>query len=584
MLPDEWSENLTFRYSTPQFSILNHITIAVSSVSLLLSLVVVIFYAVFWYYERKKADRVSLRCVALGSISNVIDTVLDIASSVRRTDQTYCRVLGLIVDFLDVINAGFLAVIGVNLFLIFVFKIKRSERLERFYYPAIFVYSITTMIVPVIEESQLVIPRDPDLSCWYYNHIGDRESHFVSWMYYYALIFFIALLGLFCSMTAVVKLFRQEAANFRGMRRFSPSGLANMSSTAKPRHDQSQDRQRPRSSFPRVVMRCITYTLVPFLIHIWGFAIQIRVSTKRRAPYGLTVVSTIMSSAEGLLTGMVFFSEPVVVSHIKEKMSDFYRAYGEEFSVLEEYGHGASLRRRRRGSRVTSGAAESIHSTRTAHSTCSQYVSNLLDKRNLVPRPAIVEKEYHPQVDLGDGQTLAPPILTGATPPSSIVTSVDDEYADESEVRTIPMRRVSVSSSVYSRIRNEYERRLSDETNTSTLVNDAQYYRNLVPSPDAPDEVFIPYRSPALARAAHWMFVKIDRLRGRRNNSSNSNINAISNQRQQQEQSPGPYGSDGDSSIWATGSNRRTAHSAPEVVVQAPSMPSVRSAPSDSSC
>ncbi|KAI7856757.1 hypothetical protein BDC45DRAFT_48672 [Circinella umbellata] len=166
MVQPQRGVNFTFPYEDDQLDVLNTITIVVASISLFASILVLIFYGLFMYYERKKADRVSLRCVALGSISNVIDITLDLGSTIGETPQTGCRVIGLIVNFMDVLNAGFLAVIGINLFLVFVLKIDRTKRLERIYYPLIVFYGIMAMIGPIVKESQQFVPKNPTFNCW----------------------------------------------------------------------------------------------------------------------------------------------------------------------------------------------------------------------------------------------------------------------------------------------------------------------------------------------------------------------------------------------------------------------------------
>ena len=327
---------------------------------------------------------------------------------------------------------------------------------------------------------------------------------------------------------------------------------------------------------------------------------------------------------------MIFFSEPVIITCIKEKMAELYRTYGEEFSILEEHAHknGTTIRKQKYQERRQYSLASSHGITditlQSGPTSGTQCTSNLFDKGNLMPRPAVAENVYSPfhnqyssslsstvsHVDLGDGHrgttTLAPPRTTtspvrsvGSTfttsttttplnsPPlqrtrsssltssptltSSIATvesiesfsSIGDDryYGDAtSEIRTIPVRRVSVSSSVYSRIRTEYERRLSDGSTVSTLVNHPGLGINLVPSRDTPDQVFIPYRSPALARATHWLLVNIDRLRGHSPGTNSSN-------EQQQEHDT----SDSGMSIIPTNSHL-SIQSYPEVIIHSPPM------------
>ena len=156
----------TFPYVDSQFEALYKITIVATSISLLASILVVVFYALLMHYERKKADRVSLRCVALGTLFNIIDILLDIGSSAGRPPQALCRAIGIIVDFTDVLNAGFLSIIGINLFLVFVIKINRTKRLEWIYYPSIVLYSTMAVIGPIIQEARNTVPYNPAFGCW----------------------------------------------------------------------------------------------------------------------------------------------------------------------------------------------------------------------------------------------------------------------------------------------------------------------------------------------------------------------------------------------------------------------------------
>ena len=79
-------------------------------------------------------------------------------------------------------------------------------------------------------------------------------------MCYYGFIFFIILLGLIGSLFAMIKLFREEASNFKVIRHITASThISNNNKGVKP--SSIQGSRSPQASVPKVIIRCITYTL-----------------------------------------------------------------------------------------------------------------------------------------------------------------------------------------------------------------------------------------------------------------------------------------------------------------------------------
>ena len=164
-IPSTWRAQ-SFSYTDSQLDDIERAIVVMSALSLACSLAVAVFYAFFLYYERRKTDRVSLRCVALATVVNVADSALGIVSGVRSDTPVYCRGIGFVIDFTDVFNACLLSIIGINLVLIFVIQIKFHERLEWFYYPGAFVYSVAAMIFPIVQETEHISSEHQRFNCW----------------------------------------------------------------------------------------------------------------------------------------------------------------------------------------------------------------------------------------------------------------------------------------------------------------------------------------------------------------------------------------------------------------------------------
>lgn len=159
------SEN-SFPYTTEQTVIVAKITISFIALSFFASGLVLLLWLLMWFIERPQLNRVSLRCVAMASAVNLIDGIFDIVMwSIDASEKT-CRGLSLTVDFLDVINVALLAVVGINLVLVVVLSVRKRDKLERFYYPCILLYSAVVIVVPLYEEIVKPVVVSDTIGCW----------------------------------------------------------------------------------------------------------------------------------------------------------------------------------------------------------------------------------------------------------------------------------------------------------------------------------------------------------------------------------------------------------------------------------
>lgn len=112
-----------------------------------------------WYFILKKkmkqkgsccplnsANRVSLRCVFLFSLEDVINDILYITMAFIRDDNRFCTPAGVIVQFSDVLSATLLTLVRLNLLLVFVNIVPRKDLLERFYYPIALIYILFVVL------------------------------------------------------------------------------------------------------------------------------------------------------------------------------------------------------------------------------------------------------------------------------------------------------------------------------------------------------------------------------------------------------------------------------------------------------
>lgn len=166
---DHSSDGITyyFSYSPWQLRALDAITYTGSAISLATSMATAVFYTYLLVRHRQEADRVSLRCVAFASITNIIQSILDIAqATVASTKLNACRAFGIISEFVDVLYSASLAVIGVNLIVVFVLKLKHAGLFTRVYLPVIIIFSLLSTIAPIYDEVTSPVKLRPGTTCW----------------------------------------------------------------------------------------------------------------------------------------------------------------------------------------------------------------------------------------------------------------------------------------------------------------------------------------------------------------------------------------------------------------------------------
>lgn len=166
--------DIVFPYTEGEFFSLQQANIAASSISLVASICVVLTYIYMLVYHGKKANRVSLRCVFLCSVSEALSSIMSI---VVTTDKVYfCNAANIVIGFTSIFSSAALTIVGINLILIFVINVKRRDVLERFYYPILVIYSIVGALAPIYRHIGVNSTNTGDHSCWYITYILVRSK------------------------------------------------------------------------------------------------------------------------------------------------------------------------------------------------------------------------------------------------------------------------------------------------------------------------------------------------------------------------------------------------------------------------
>ncbi|CEP16578.1 hypothetical protein [Parasitella parasitica] len=402
------------------------------------SLLITITYIHFRISRPDEANRVSLRCVFMASLMNLINSIFDIAIVLIVGDTYACRASAMISMLTRVMSAVFLTLVGVNLVLVFVCNVNASaRRLERIYYPSAFAYGLLTITMPIVESSDDVLSPNTDLRCYYYIHYYQFLGHSsMLWMWFYGFLFLSVVIAVICSIIALIKLMREHRALIRKW-----IHIASMSQTTESAQSNIEQRAKSQSNvFMRVVSRCVMYPLVPFISNIWG---------------------RIRQYSDGQME---------IVSLGNKKSSH------------------------------TKGPKSQSSSITIVSSSCLRQPPSIYNKHQIAQQMSTTDgsEELSSNVD-------------------SEINTLKQTNNDAIPFNTVPMRRLSVPPSVYTRIHHTDNcispsslplPQSSVSSSNSTEVDFDSPSQSCFANPHSDHRILVPYKHPRLAFALHWFLVK----------------------------------------------------------------------------
>jgi hypothetical protein len=140
---------------------------AAAGISIGANSIVLILHAFMTWYRPAIVNRLSLRMIVLSCIFNMIFCACQLVSDSIPSTSFSCRVLAYILIASDTMACMSLAMVGLNLVMIFVLKVSRSIKLELLYY---LIISLSGIIVTVIPYRFGTVKgpknQDNDATCW----------------------------------------------------------------------------------------------------------------------------------------------------------------------------------------------------------------------------------------------------------------------------------------------------------------------------------------------------------------------------------------------------------------------------------
>lgn len=125
------------------------LAIATAAISLFCCLLVLGFHSFMLWYKPAAVDRVSLRLIILSAGCNVLFTILKLVFTKLDDTSLACNVLAYFLVTSDVMASTCLAMVSLNLVLIFIVRVVHPQALEKYYYVIIIVIALLVAMVPL---------------------------------------------------------------------------------------------------------------------------------------------------------------------------------------------------------------------------------------------------------------------------------------------------------------------------------------------------------------------------------------------------------------------------------------------------
>ncbi|KAI8078695.1 uncharacterized protein BX664DRAFT_369152 [Halteromyces radiatus] len=476
-------QDTKFLYTSDQFNTLHTSTLVTSIIALVSSVAVLSSFLYLWIMDRKRANRISLRCVMIACTANGLDSIMNITMSFVQGPHKFCRAAGVISNISRLTSASFLAIVGLNLVLIFVINVKRRDLLEYFYYPCACLYILICAAVSIYKIATLPYLDSTNDTCWFLNYIDERSQAVFSWMWYYGFLFFINIVAGISSGIALYKLIHEQQALRKNVDHNTYMGEASTNQA------ESRFQRRQSAVLSKVVVRCIIYPLIPLVVNIWGFGIQMKITIIHKPPsFTLAMFDTIFACLDGFLVAIVFFTDPALTAFVNDRIQYWRRVYVEEYRLVEIRNDTSDTMERKKEKTqtlyimppldiphadLTNWDSAIIHTNPTSRYSSTSH-NRVPMRRICIPPSSLTQLSSRYNIRQ----------LSLCTLPSSSDTLETVDNGDQ-PVSHFPMQQIPSTSSV---------------TNLTSDSQPTESQRNVI------HEVFIPYKSIWWARLCHRLF------------------------------------------------------------------------------
>ncbi|KAL0140007.1 hypothetical protein V8B55DRAFT_1503343 [Mucor lusitanicus] len=314
---------------------------AAAAVSFVSNGCVLILHAFMTWYRPAVVNRLSLRMIVVSVVFNMVYCACQLVTDDISNQSSACRAIAYVMIAADTMACMCLAMVGLNLVMIFVLKVSRSVKIEIIYYLIVAASGVIVCLVPFYVGT----PKGPrnkreEASCWYHYYFNGRINNIFNWMWYYAWLLFSSVFAALCAAISIRFVVKKQE-NFNGaldmFTKRNQKDLHTMAIIKRYAVDNTD-------VFQKIARRCICYPIVPLISKSWGIGIEIAATQKVSVPYPIYVIDRAFSCLLGFMISCIYFTDPAIRAVVKESIHKLKQRYVYDyFSIKYEPGTDPSV-------------------------------------------------------------------------------------------------------------------------------------------------------------------------------------------------------------------------------------------------
>ncbi|GAA5810968.1 hypothetical protein MFLAVUS_004397 [Mucor flavus] len=448
--------------------------------------------------------RLSLRMIVLSCIFNMLYCACQVVTDDIPSTSFSCRVLAFVLISSDTMACMCLAMVGLNLVTIFVFKVSRSMKLEILYYCFIILSGVLVVVVPILVGPTRG-PKNKDAlsSCWQ--------------MWYYGWILFSLAFAAICAAISIRFVMKRQD-NFAGtLDMFKRRSKIEMSqiNTLKIYANNNTD------IFTKIARR------LPFFSKTWGVAIEIAAIQEAYIPYEIFILDRIFSCLLGFMVSCIYFTDPAIGAVLQDFRDSLKKKYVfDYYSVKFQPGKDPTIQAKSQYPRLISVVPLSgAHTPDESYRVRSMYFStgqtstnegeiflnNPLEMSHLHPHLGHVPIQYKPEIPTMEVHKAREEHERSDRRYSVVsVTSVAGKVFLPNEILQHETTTNKLNCFQSSNISTIPMRRVSDVKKTPL---DTRRHRRAYSKNAGTVEMLVPFKFPKAAKCLHWVLVSIFRVK-----------------------------------------------------------------------
>lgn len=243
-------------------------------------------------------------------------------------------------------------------------------------------------------------------------------------------------------------------------------------------------------------------TIVPFLVNIFGFILQLLLTTQTYPPgYTLSMLDVIFSNIGGFFVALVFFTDPAITSVMKAAYVGWRKKYVDEYTLVPKDDV-------EKFTKVT--ADRTAPCTRShSHESTSPSAHAQEEQRKQIPCPIFIQSPspaLMTQVDRYSGSNSNLYNSYGPVENADTFNDVHRRQTKRSGGKMIPMRRLLIQTASNKKNRRRSSSMLDSISTLTPAITRTSHIPELqnISSKNV-KEIYIPYRFPHLATCVHLL-------------------------------------------------------------------------------